>query len=183
MAIMSLRRPGLPGPRGGGGGAASVPLNVPLPLVLALCIASGLVGYTSHWLKPPPDAVVVAAVPQVSLPTQLLEHAEMAQRFLNTTGLLQLRPPLLPAPSGDAHYTLSVYQVLSLYPRIVVFPNFIDAQRATKLVSLASSRMAPSDVAWREGEKHDPKQQIRTSSGVFLTRCAPSIKQRRLRGK
>jgi prolyl 4-hydroxylase len=61
-------------------------------------------------------------------------------------------------------------QILSWHPRIVVFPNFIDKARAQHIIKLASNRMQPSDLSYRPNEKRDPKQQIRTSSGVFLNR-------------
>lgn len=61
-------------------------------------------------------------------------------------------------------------QILSWYPRILVYPNFIDRERAQHIIKLATSRMKPSDLSWRPSEKRDDNQQIRTSSGVFLSR-------------
>jgi hypothetical protein len=60
---------------------------------------------------------------------------------------------------------------LSWHPRIVVFPNFIDKARAQHIIKLASSRMEPSTLSYRPNEQADPKQQIRTSTGVFLNQC------------
>ncbi|GIL90887.1 hypothetical protein Vretimale_17146 [Volvox reticuliferus] len=59
-------------------------------------------------------------------------------------------------------------QILSWYPRIVVFPGFIDKSRAEYIVKLASKFMYPSGLAYRPGEAVDPTQQTRTSTGTFL---------------
>lgn len=59
-------------------------------------------------------------------------------------------------------------QILSWYPRVVHFPNFIDKERREKIIELASLRLAPSVVAMRKGETRESTKNIRTSSGVFL---------------
>lgn len=70
------------------------------------------------------------------------------------------------------HQTPTVYplQILSWYPRILVYPNFIDDASAQHIISLAKRRMAPSGLAWRRNDQPDDNQQVRTSSGVFLAR-------------
>lgn len=105
---------------------------------------------------------------QLAAAGELPDNEQFAQQFLQQSGLLQLRPPLQPAKSGSHNYTVVPYQILSWYPRIVVFPNFVDRERAQHIIKLASSRMQPSDLSYRPNEKRDPKQQIRTSTGVFL---------------
>ena len=43
-------------------------------------------------------------------------------------------------------------QILSWYPRIVVYPNFIDAQRAQHIITLAKARLSSSDLAYRQAQ-------------------------------
>lgn len=64
-------------------------------------------------------------------------------------------PPPAPAP-----------QVLSWYPRILVFPNFIDKERAEHIISLVKPRLNPSGLAYRPGERAEMQQQVRTSKGA-----------------
>lgn len=56
-------------------------------------------------------------------------------------------------------------QILSWYPRIVVYPNFIDRARAARVIKHAQAAMYPSGLAYRPGEKGDAQQQVRTSRG------------------
>lgn len=59
-------------------------------------------------------------------------------------------------------------QILSWYPRVVHFPNFIDEERRTSIINLANKKLAPSGLAIRKGETRERTKHIRTSSGVFL---------------
>lgn len=110
---------------------------------------------------------LAALAPAVS--QSLPDMQQFSQEFLQQSGLLQLRPPLTPAKSGYDHYTVIPYQILSWYPRILVFPAFIDNSTAAHIIALAKRRMAPSGLAWRKDEKPDANQQVRTSSGVFVS--------------
>jgi prolyl 4-hydroxylase len=60
--------------------------------------------------------------------------------------------------------------VLSWYPRIVLYPNFIDAERCDRIIELSRARLTSSMVAFTPDMTVDPKQQMRTSSGVFVAR-------------
>lgn len=55
----------------------------------------------------------------------------------------------------------------------MVFPNFVDPVRCDHIVDMAKKRMYPSGLAYRPGESANPEQDTRTSSGTFLSRCAP----------
>lgn len=91
--------------------------------------------------------------------------------FLRASGLMGLRPPLTPAASGAAHYVVQPHQILSWHPRIVLFPNFIDAARCDHIISLARGRLRGSDLAWRPDEEPQDAdaQDMRTSEGTFLS--------------
>jgi prolyl 4-hydroxylase len=103
--------------------------------------------------------------------TSLLpEMGPLGRAWLRESGLLALRPPLPPAVSGSGELLVQPMQVLSWFPRIVLFPNFIDAPRRERIVSLAQTRLERSGLAWRPSETPDPRQQARTSQGTFLSR-------------
>lgn len=57
---------------------------------------------------------------------------------------------------------------MSWYPRIVVYPGFVDKARCEYVVEMARKQMYPSGLAYRPGESGDPEQQTRTSKGTFL---------------
>lgn len=86
-----------------------------------------------------------------------------------TTEPVVTRPLLDPAQSGVATYTTSTYQILSWYPRVVVYPNFVSPEQCKHIIALAESRMRPSDLAYRPSDQPDANQQIRTSTGTFLS--------------
>jgi prolyl 4-hydroxylase len=60
-------------------------------------------------------------------------------------------------------------QVISLFPRIIVFPNFIDQQRAENIKQLASRTLVRSQLALREHDDASQLNDVRTSSGTFLS--------------
>lgn len=70
--------------------------------------------------------------------------------------------------SGTVLLLVLLLQILSRWPRIVLYPNFVDAERARQIVSIAKSHLQPSDLMWKPGQKVDPRQDMRTSSGVFM---------------
>ncbi|PNW85285.1 hypothetical protein CHLRE_03g179500v5 [Chlamydomonas reinhardtii] len=82
--------------------------------------------------------------------------------------LAKVKPPMTPGDSGEAFYRTIPFQILSLYPRIKVFPNFVDKARREEIIALASKFMYPSGLAYRPGEQVEAEQQVRTSKGTFL---------------
>jgi prolyl 4-hydroxylase len=60
-------------------------------------------------------------------------------------------------------------QVISLFPRIILFPNFVDDQRAENIKRLAEKHLHKSGVALRLWDKDRDVSGTRTSSGAFLT--------------
>jgi hypothetical protein len=83
---------------------------------------------------------------------------ELGQEFLRSSGLMQLRPPLKPAASGNEAYTVQPFQILSWHPRIVVYPNFVDAARCDHIIGMARRKLKSSDLAWRPDETADAAQ-------------------------
>lgn len=62
---------------------------------------------------------------------------------------LVLDPNLALAPDPSPGPGLISEQILTWYPRVVVFPGFIDEPRAKHIISLASKYMYPSGLAYR----------------------------------
>eukprot|EP00884_Botryococcus_braunii_P006138 jgi/Botrbrau1/15525/Bobra.0123s0001.1 len=91
-------------------------------------------------------------------------HTEQEQ------GGIPPRPPIAPGDSGNTFFTNQPFQVLSWYPRIYLFPNFLDKERADHIVYLANQRLAPSSLALRRGEDAKSSRDVRTSQGTFLSR-------------
>jgi hypothetical protein len=100
--------------------------RVPLSAVVLIAAASFLVG---HYSSPSPAAaaksrhqqtaapVAAAASAAAAAPPALRDMGVIANEWLEASGLLKARPPLEPAPSGNAHYTVAPFQVISWYPR------------------------------------------------------------------
>ncbi|KAG2446239.1 hypothetical protein HXX76_000831 [Chlamydomonas incerta] len=110
-----------------------------------------------------------APVPQSKVIVNPLDPVELSTWCLESSGLLKLRPPLPAAASGSETTYIIPFQILSWYPRIVVFPGFIDKARAEHIVKLAGKFMYPSGLAYRPGEQVENSQQTRTSTGTFLS--------------
>jgi len=103
--------------------------RLPLPMVVLIAAGAFLFGhYATH--HPPPATAAPhrhpAAAPAATGSSgarsstnaaHLREMGELGQEFLRASGLLQLRPPLRPAASGNEFYTVQPYQILSWYPR------------------------------------------------------------------
>jgi prolyl 4-hydroxylase len=106
----------------------------------------------------------------VNATSLLPDMGPLGRAWLRESGLLALRPPLKPASSGSSEYVVQPFQILSWHPRIVLFPNFLDAARRARVLALAEKRLQQSTLAWRPNEKPDPNQQTRTSKGTFLSR-------------
>jgi prolyl 4-hydroxylase len=127
---------------------------------------------------------------EVDATSLLPDMGPLGRAWMRESGLLALRPPLPQASSAGSggagsgssssdsssssssigSYVVQPFQILSWQPRIVLFPNFIDAERRRHIVELASGRLEHSSLAWRPSEKADPKQSVRTSKGAFLSR-------------
>uniref|UniRef100_A0A7S3R2Q1 Fe2OG dioxygenase domain-containing protein n=2 Tax=Dunaliella tertiolecta TaxID=3047 RepID=A0A7S3R2Q1_DUNTE len=98
-----------------------------------------------------------------------LETAELENYLLKTSGLLEVRPPLQPAETGDAFLRLIPFQVLSWAPRIVNYPGFIDKARCEAIINLAKRSLHRSGLALGPGQKPVDQDNVRTSSGTFLS--------------
>ena len=72
--------------------------------------------------------------------------------------------------SGEARTTTLDFQVLSWEPHAVLYRNFASLRECEHVKGLAASRLAPSGLALRRGEKPEETKDIRTSSGTFLSR-------------
>lgn len=169
-----------------------------MPVVAGLCVLTFLAGrfLQQSTLLPDPNVPTekaptnlprraVVEVPTVSrevLPASFkapvsclgpefdpLDPAKFEAGFLELSGLNAVRPPVTPALSGDNFYRMIPFQILSWYPRIVVFPGFIDKKRCNHIVDMANRRLFPSGLAYRAGEKIDSNQEVRTSKGTFLS--------------
>jgi prolyl 4-hydroxylase len=72
--------------------------------------------------------------------------------------------------SGNEQTTTLDFQVLSWEPHAVLYRNFASVEECDHIKGLAASRLAPSGLALRQGEKPEETKDIRTSSGTFLSR-------------
>jgi prolyl 4-hydroxylase len=50
-----------------------------------------------------------------------------------------------------------------------VFPNFIDRERSERIITEASSHLRASQLALRKNDKKESTQDVRTSSGTFMS--------------
>ncbi|MEW5303489.1 MAG: hypothetical protein WDW36_006175 [Sanguina aurantia] len=165
------------------------------PVVLALCLVTFMAGrFVQQGSQlPVPDSLQAgglvssqsgaeaqasralrAAAREVTAPTAQyhvdpLDPASFEHYAIEQSGLLRLRPAMPPAASGDPSYHVIPFQILSWYPRIIVFPGFIDKPRCDHIIGLAKTYMYPSGLAYKPGEAGEANQQTRTSSGTFLS--------------
>ena len=72
--------------------------------------------------------------------------------------------------SGNPETTTLDFQVLSWEPHAVLYRNFASVEECEHVKRLAETKLAPSGLALREGEKPETTKDIRTSSGTFLSR-------------
>jgi prolyl 4-hydroxylase len=97
--------------------------------------------------KAPTAQLALVPLPKVSVDP--LDPVQLQNWVLDSSGLLKVRPPMPPAASGYDTTFVIPFQILSWYPRIVVFPGFLDKARAEHVVALASKYMYPSGLAYR----------------------------------
>ncbi|GMH40574.1 hypothetical protein BSKO_08478 [Bryopsis sp. KO-2023] len=147
--------------------------SVSTPIVFGLCAVAFLCGrYMSSFGKIPDLVPVRDEEDSRYQETELFGNER--SRDGDEEGLLlaakdDLPAPLIPGESGNDFYTNAPFQILSWYPRVLVFPNFINDERADYIVSIAKKKMHPSGVALRRGETAESVGNVRTSSGTFLT--------------
>ncbi|KAK9841956.1 hypothetical protein WJX81_000879 [Elliptochloris bilobata] len=79
-------------------------------------------------------------------------------------------PPVEPAESGNSFYTAQPFQVLSWYPRMVLYPGFLDQARCEHIIKMAKARLRPSSLALRKSDTADKIRDVRTSQGTFISR-------------
>ncbi|CAA7032559.1 unnamed protein product [Microthlaspi erraticum] len=61
------------------------------------------------------------------------------------------------------------FQVLSWKPRIFYLPNFATKQQCEALINMAKPKLKPSLLAQKIGETAESIQNVRTSTGVFIS--------------
>ena len=85
------------------------------------------------------------------------------------------------SPCVPLHYANTMIagcvQVLSWYPRVILFPNYLSSQQAQYFMSLASDKLQPSelgvaDVPFHPASGRTDGRQVRNSHGVFLDRTS-----------
>ncbi|CAK0751918.1 hypothetical protein CVIRNUC_002105 [Coccomyxa viridis] len=87
-----------------------------------------------------------------------------------STAAVQRAPPVQPGQSGNDFYSSQPLQIISWYPRIILFPGFIDEERCAHFIKLAKARLAPSALALRKTEEDQETEDVRTSQGTFMSR-------------
>lgn len=161
---------------------------VPAPLVVVLCCFMFFFGrFAQQSMELPvpqgPQVVVAHRTLQsepattekhieetgLTIPKEPLVSDRLEKYMLETSGFNLYRPPLQPAPSGDKFYHAIPFQIISWYPRILVFPSFLDRDRCDKVIDIAKKQLYPSGLAYRPGEQISETQETRTSSGTFLS--------------
>ncbi len=78
-----------------------------------------------------------------------------AEEAIANAGLLQKRPALEPASTGDHDYLVQPVQQLSIYPRAYHWPRFLSEASAEHLRQLAEGHMQPSQLVLNEGDSED----------------------------
>mmetsp|Transcript_13032 Transcript_13032/g.37880 ORF Transcript_13032/g.37880 Transcript_13032/m.37880 type:complete len:289 (+) Transcript_13032:762-1628(+) len=102
--------------------------------------------------------------------TEPLDSEQFERFALSASGFDLVRPALAPSDSGDGAMHVVPFQTISWYPRITYYPGFVDKDRCEHIMNLAKKHMSPSSLAYRPGESIPESQDVRTSSGTFLSR-------------
>ncbi|KAK9906518.1 hypothetical protein WJX75_003233 [Coccomyxa subellipsoidea] len=92
------------------------------------------------------------------------------EEALAATAAIQRAPAVKGSDSGNDFYSVQPQQILSWYPRIILYPGFIDPDRCKHFVKLAKARLAPSGLALRTTEGPQDTENVRTSQGTFMSR-------------
>lgn len=74
------------------------------------------------------------------------------EQALLSTGVLDDRPAVPSGDSGMSEYMVQPFQILSWYPRAVLYPNFMDKAKCDHVIALAEKRLAPSGLALKKGD-------------------------------
>lgn len=101
----------------------------------------------------------------VSAPCLNFTGKQIQQNDIDRIGrerLLADLPPLEPAASGSGEYRTIPFQVLSWYPRIVLFPKFLDHDKCDHVIDLGRARLGISGLVLRKGETTSSTADIRT---------------------
>lgn len=157
---------------------------VPAPVVLTLAVLSFFLGRFQQQSSELPElspSVKVETDSNVIVPREelaesrllssvekMISPADMETYVLERSGLSSTRPPVATGATGNSFYSVIPFQYLSLYPRLVVYPNFIDEERCNYIIKLATNSLQKSGLAYRPGEVGSDDQQTRTSQGTFL---------------
>ncbi|MEW5309985.1 MAG: hypothetical protein WDW38_001822 [Sanguina aurantia] len=144
-------------------------LPVPDSLQAGGRVSSQEIGVEAQASRALRAAAQVVTAPTAQYHVDPLDPASFEHYAIEQSGLLRLRPAMPPAASGDPSYHVIPFQILSWYPRIIVFPGFIDKPRCDHIIDLAKTYMYPSGLAYKPGEAGEANQQTRTSSGTFLS--------------
>jgi len=100
-------------------------------------------------------------------------HDDATKTFesvVDSSGLLDDRPPVGHGMSGHPFYTVQPMQLLSWHPRAYLFPKFMDAEKCKHVIEIASKRLSPSGLALKKGDTFSSTQEVRTSQGTFMSR-------------
>ncbi|XP_058769554.1 probable prolyl 4-hydroxylase 9 isoform X2 [Vicia villosa] len=76
--------------------------------------------------------------------------------------------PIQHGKSGESFVESIPFQILSLNPRAVYFPNFTSVETCEQIIEMAKPTVEPSKLALRKGEDAESTKGTRTSSGVFI---------------
>ena len=80
--------------------------------------------------------------------------------------LIMKRYSMIPNGSRSLKHML---QVLSSFPRIMVFPNFVDTERMQAVMDMAAGGLGESGLAFKKGDTVANTRNVRTSQGTFLS--------------
>lgn len=98
------------------------------------------------------------------------DASETFETVVESSGLLDDRPPVDHGVSGHPFYTVQPMQLLSWHPRAYLFPKFMDADKCKHVIEVASRRLYPSGLALKKGDTMASTQEVRTSQGTFMSR-------------
>lgn len=134
-------------------------------------------GFTKSGPKQSPTQVSRRQAIEKQARIQELQDAQSNEPLFKTfeeaiaaTAPIKRAPPVPTTESGNDFYSVQPQQVLSWYPRIILYPGFIDPERCAHFVKIAKARLAPSGLALRKTEGPQETENVRTSQGTFMSR-------------